>query len=113
MESLRSLHSRMLAFSRSSVGLPAMDPVKSGHAYRNLGSGMLGAITPVVLTFNEAPNIARMLSRLSWAKDIVVVDSGSSDETLSLLKSDRRVRIFQRAFDSFSGQWRFAMKSTA
>jgi len=113
MENLRPLHSRMLAFSRSSLGLPSLHPATSGHIYRKPETGMLAAITPVILTYNEAPNIARMLRRLSWAKEIVVVDSGSSDETLNLLKSDRRVRVFQRPFDSFSAQWRFAMNSTA
>ena len=41
---------------------------------------MLSHITPVVLTFNEAPNISRVLDRLSWATDIVIVDSGSYEK---------------------------------
>ena len=70
---------------------------------------MLDRITPVLLTFNEGPNIARTLGRLSWAKDIVVVDSGSTDDTLTILKSHPRVRMFHRAFDTHHAQWRFAM----
>ena len=46
---------------------------------------MLSSITPVVLTFNEAPNISRVLDRLSWATDIVIVDSGSQDGTQSIV----------------------------
>ena len=42
-------------------------------------SKMLENITPVVLTYNEEPNIVRTFSRLCWANDVVVVDSGSSD----------------------------------
>jgi glycosyltransferase involved in cell wall biosynthesis len=42
---------------------------------------MLNQITPLILTFNEAPNIARTLSKLAWARDVVIVDSHSTDGT--------------------------------
>lgn len=73
---------------------------------------MLESITPVILTFNEAPNIARTLGALGWARDIVVVDSGSTDETLAILASDPRIRVFHRAFDTHAGQWRHAVEET-
>jgi hypothetical protein len=46
---------------------------------------VLNHITPVLLTHNEEQNIGRTLSRLSWAQDIIVVHSGSTDGTLNLL----------------------------
>jgi len=73
---------------------------------------MFDQITPVILTYNEAPNIGRTLDRLNWARDIVVVDSFSDDETLKIISCDPRVRVFQRAFDSFAGQWSFAANET-
>ena len=73
---------------------------------------MLDDITPLILTYNEAPNIARTLARLSWAKDIVVVDSFSGDNTLEIAKSFPTVRVFQRAFDSHRNQWQFGLKET-
>ena len=73
---------------------------------------MLDEITPVLLTLNEAPNIGRTLSRLTWAKDIVVVDSGSTDATLSILKQYSQVRIFTRLFDTHCEQWEFATRKT-
>jgi glycosyltransferase involved in cell wall biosynthesis len=73
---------------------------------------MLDTITPVLLTYNEAPNIARTLRQLVWAKDIVVVDSGSTDGTLEILKATSGVRVFQRPFDSHHAQWRYAMEET-
>jgi glycosyltransferase involved in cell wall biosynthesis len=73
---------------------------------------MLDAITPILLTYNEADNIGRTLSRLSWAKDIVVVDSGSNDETLTIIAGFPKVRIFHRPFDTLGNQWRFAMEET-
>ena len=73
---------------------------------------MLDRITPLILTYNEAPNIARSLTSVSWAKDIVVVDSFSDDNTLEIAKSFPSVRVFQRAFDSHRNQWEFGLKET-
>jgi glycosyltransferase involved in cell wall biosynthesis len=41
-------------------------------------------VTALVLTFNEAPNLERTLDRLSWVKEIVVVDSFSTDATKAI-----------------------------
>ena len=73
---------------------------------------MLDQITPVLLTYNEAPNIARTLSRLCWARDIVVVDTGSTDETLAILASHSNVHTFKRPFDTHARQWRYAVTET-
>lgn len=73
---------------------------------------MLDQITPLILTYNEAPNIERTLTRVSWAKDIVVVDSFSDDDTIEIAKSFPTVRVFQRAFDSHRSQWQFGLKET-
>src|SRR5450631_3256837 len=73
---------------------------------------MLSAITPVILTYNEAPNIERTLAALSWAEDIVVVDSFSDDGTLEILRAHPNVRVFQRRFDSHASQWNFAISQT-
>lgn len=73
---------------------------------------MLDQITPVLLTCNEAPNIARTLSRLGWARDIVAVDSLSTDETLAILAEWSKVRVFSRPFDTHAGQWRYAVTET-
>ena len=73
---------------------------------------MLHQITPVLLTYNEAENIGRTISRLTWAKDIVVVDSGSTDGTAAILARFSNVRVFSRPFDTFANQWRFAVTDT-
>lgn len=73
---------------------------------------MLNIITPLILTYNEAPNIARTLDRLQWATDIVVVDSFSSDATLDLISSFPQTRVFQRKFDSFAAQCNFGLRET-
>lgn len=73
---------------------------------------MLDQITPLILTYNEAPNIARCLAGLSWANDIVVLDSFSDDETVAIAKSNAHVRVVQRAFDNHRNQWEFGLKET-
>jgi glycosyltransferase involved in cell wall biosynthesis len=73
---------------------------------------MLDQITPVLLTYNEEQNISRTLSHLAWAKDIVVVDSGSTDGTLGALARFRNVRVFNRPFDTHARQWRYATEET-
>jgi glycosyltransferase involved in cell wall biosynthesis len=73
---------------------------------------MLHQITPLILTYNEAPNIARTLDGLRWANEIVVVDSFSTDDTARIAASFPNVRIVQRVFDSHRNQWQFGLKET-
>ena len=44
-------------------------------------------LSVIVITKNEARNIARCLQSVSFADQIVVLDSGSSDETVQIAKS--------------------------
>jgi glycosyltransferase involved in cell wall biosynthesis len=73
---------------------------------------MLDQITPLILTYNEAPNIARVLSSVSWARDIVVVDSFSNDDTVEIAMSFPQVRVVKRAFDCHRDQWEFGLRDT-
>ena len=73
---------------------------------------MLDQITPIILTYNEAPNLRRTLNAVRWARDIVVVDSFSDDTTLTIAAEFRQVRVFQRHFDCHQDQWNFALKET-
>jgi len=66
---------------------------------------VLSDITPLVLTFNEAPNIGRTLDSLLWADRIVVLDSFSTDGTVELCRRYRQVVVVQRAFDNHANQW--------
>lgn len=69
-------------------------------------------LTPVLLTYDEAPNVERTLNRLGWASTVVVVDSGSSDETRSILSRYSNVRCVVRCFDDHASQWNFALENT-
>jgi glycosyltransferase involved in cell wall biosynthesis len=65
---------------------------------------MLERITPLILTYNESPNIGRILRQLSWAQRIVVIDSYSTDNTLEILKTFPQVQVYQRKFDTPANQ---------
>lgn len=75
-------------------------------------SSMLGQITPLILTYNEAPNIGRTLEQLRWARDIVVVDSFSDDGTVEIVKSFPNARVVQRMFDNHGAQWSVGLSET-
>jgi len=72
----------------------------------------LEQVTPLILTYNESPNIGRALEQLRWALDIVVVDSFSNDNTDSIVQSFSQVRLFQRTFDSHERQWNYGLSET-
>ncbi len=74
---------------------------------------MLDDITPLVITYNEAPNIARTLDRLLWARRIVVIDSGSTDETLEIVRSYPQAEVIHRSFDDFASQCNFGITQVA
>ena len=56
---------------------------------------MLADITPVILTYNESANIGRSLERLTWAREVVVVDSGSTDDTLAIVARFANARVLE------------------
>ena len=58
----------------------------------------------LVLTLNEQLHVRGCLESLAEADRIVVIDSGSSDETVPIAASFPRSRIVQRPFASFSDQ---------
>ncbi len=71
------------------------------------GSGPL--LTALILTHNEEANIGRTLEHLAWVRSILVIDSGSSDATLSILASHPSVQVRHRPFDSFADQCNFGL----
>jgi glycosyltransferase involved in cell wall biosynthesis len=73
---------------------------------------MLDQITPLILTYNEAPNIGRTLQHLRWANDVIVVDSFSTDETIEIAMRFPNVRVVQRVFDCHRNQWEFGLRET-
>lgn len=66
-------------------------------------------LSALILTYNEEDNIKRVVDRLTWLETIIVVDSFSTDQTLSILSSYPNVTVFQRTFDSFAEQCNYGL----
>jgi glycosyltransferase involved in cell wall biosynthesis len=64
-----------------------------------------------MITFNEERLIEKCLKSLTWADEIVVVDSGSEDATLAICEK-YGVGVFYKDFVSFSEQKQFALENT-
>ncbi len=67
-------------------------------------------VTVIILSYNEALNIGRCVSRLSWTDDVVIVDSHSTDGTIELARRARPdVRVLRNAFEDFGQQRNWAL----
>jgi glycosyltransferase involved in cell wall biosynthesis len=62
----------------------------------------------IVITRDAAPDLADCLASASFAADIVVVDSGSSDDTVAIA-GRAGARTFERAWSGFGPQKNFAV----
>lgn len=69
-------------------------------------------ITATVITLNEEHNIAKALESLSWADEIVVVDSESTDRTIEIARRFTD-RVFVRSWPGYSAQKNFAADEAA
>ncbi len=69
----------------------------------------LAQVTPLILTFNESANIARTLKPLHWARQIVVLDSRSTDDTTAMARSFPNVFVHERTFESHTAQWNYGI----
>jgi len=70
---------------------------------------VLDQITPLILAFNEAPNIRRTLDKLLWARRIVVIDSGSTDETVEIVQCYSQAELVKHEFVDFASQCNFGL----
>ncbi|MGZ5027633.1 MAG: glycosyltransferase family 2 protein [Methylobacter sp.] len=72
-------------------------------------------LSAVIITKNEAGHIARCLESISWADEIIVLDSGSEDDTVAICRryTDKVYQTDwpgfgiqkQRAVDKAGGDW--------
>jgi len=65
------------------------------------------AVSAIIVTLNEAEHIADAIASLSWTDEIIVVDCGSSDETVAIARSCG-ARVEFRAWSGWIDQKNFA-----
>jgi glycosyltransferase involved in cell wall biosynthesis len=61
-------------------------------------------LSATVITRNEEKNIADCLESLDFAEEIVVVDSGSTDNTEAICRSNPKVRFFRQEWLGYGRQ---------
>ena len=66
-------------------------------------------LSVAIVTFNEEQNIARTLTSVSWADEIIVVDSHSTDRTVEIARSFG-ARVIERDWPGFAAQKNFAIE---
>jgi glycosyltransferase involved in cell wall biosynthesis len=69
-------------------------------------------ISAVIIANNEEENIAKAIGSVSWADEILVVDSGSTDRTREIAET-LGARVIVREWPGFSAQKQFAADSAA
>lgn len=67
----------------------------------------------IILCKNEEKNIARCLESVKFADEVILVDSGSIDNTLSIAKAFKNVKIFSTEWMGFVDTKKFAVSKTA
>ena len=65
------------------------------------------AISVTLITFNEAGHLAAAIDSVSWADEIVVVDSGSADGTVDMARA-RASRVEVRDWPGYAAQKNYA-----
>jgi glycosyltransferase involved in cell wall biosynthesis len=66
-------------------------------------------VTPVIICFNEEPNLERTLSALTWARRVVILDSGSTDRSREIADAFKNVDWHVRKFDDHARQCNHAL----
>ncbi len=66
-------------------------------------------LSAVIITYNEIGYIENCIESISFADEIIVVDSFSTDGTFEFLKGHPKVTVFQHVFKNFTTQKSFAL----
>ncbi|MBN1261430.1 MAG: glycosyltransferase family 2 protein [Anaerolineae bacterium] len=67
-------------------------------------------LTAIILTLNEAHHVADCIDSVRWADSVLVVDSFSTDETVTLARA-AGARLVQNRFENYSRQRNVALEA--
>lgn len=66
-------------------------------------------VSVLILTLNEEDDLPRCLDSLRWCDDVLVLDSGSSDRTLSIAR-EWGARVLEHDFENFASQRNYGLQ---
>lgn len=66
-------------------------------------------LSALVITYNEEKNIHDVIKCLDFADEIIIVDSFSDDNTISIAKQNPKVQVYQHKFEDFTKQRNLAI----
>ncbi|PKA83759.1 glycosyltransferase involved in cell wall biosynthesis [Ulvibacter sp. MAR_2010_11] len=66
-------------------------------------------LSALLIVYNEIKHLPQVINNLSFADEIIVVDSFSTDGTFETLQQDKRVVVFQKKFEDYASQRNFAI----
>ncbi|MGP1366921.1 MAG: glycosyltransferase family 2 protein [Schwartzia sp. (in: firmicutes)] len=72
----------------------------------------MAKIAVIILTLNEERHIADCIRSAAFSDEVLLVDSGSTDETIPLARA-LGARVAQHPMEGFAAQRNFALKETA
>lgn len=67
-------------------------------------------ISALLITKNEAHNIKECIENLSFADEIIIVDSYSTDTTSQIVAAYPKVKFYQHTFENFASQRNIALE---
>jgi (heptosyl)LPS beta-1,4-glucosyltransferase len=83
----------------------------ASHAARAKAMTATPFLAVIVLTFNEERNIAACLDTLTWADELIVLDSFSTDRTVEIARA-KGARVERHTFTNWAAQRTAAMALT-
>ncbi|MRH98904.1 glycosyltransferase [Kriegella sp. EG-1] len=66
-----------------------------------------------MITYNEIEHIAEVIENLSFADEIIIVDSFSTDGTIECIEKHKNVKLIKRPFKNFTDQKSFALEQAS
>src|SRR6185503_5349738 len=73
-------------------------------------TAMLAPLSVLLLARDEAGRLERLIPRLAFARDVVVVVDAASQDGTRAVAERLGARVFERALDGFGPQRRFALQ---
>jgi len=61
-------------------------------------------LSVAIITLNEEANLARTLASVQFASEVIIIDSGSTDQTLEIARSFANVTVLVEEWKGFSAQ---------